>query len=272
VRDLGQLGEKLALFKPDAVFHLAAQAVVPRGYERPKLTWDTNATGTINVLEALREIGRPCAAVIVTTDKVYGGGEFPHIETDRLLGTCPYSASKVAAELAVEAYRTSFFAGRDHRIAVATARAGNVIGGGDFGYGRLVPNAIRALVTGNPIPVYHVLAVRPWQYVEDVIEGYILLGAKLMDVSAGRVTDPDRWCSAWNFGPEQHHTVQGVVVNLIDAWGSGEPAFVSTTLHEVQELRIDSLKARTLLGWQQRWSFVEGIKAAVAWYRRHTGA
>lgn len=248
--------------QPDFVFHLAAQAFVPRGFTDPVWTFETNTLGTVNLLEALRSLKKPCAVVVVTTDKVYGGPldgcpTCGHVEEDPLIGCCPYAASKVGAEHAVAAYRTIF--AKEGLITVATARAGNVIGGGDWGEGRLVPNAIRALRAKKPITVWHADAVRPWQYVEDVVRGYLMLGAALK-------AEPS-FEGAWNFGPTNHYTVLEVVEHLIAAWGEGTWEAAPKTFHEVSELRIDSTKARQRLGWEPLWALNDMIEATVKAYR-----
>lgn len=252
--------------KPDFVFHLAAQAFVPRGFTDPQETFETNVMGTVNLLEALRRAARPCAVVVVTTDKVYGGARADgraHIETDPLVGCCPYAASKVGAEHAVAAYRT-LFAREPFRIAVATARAGNVIGGGDWGEGRLIPNAIRALREDKPITIWNPAAVRPWQFVKDVVDGYLRLGFAL---TASRELNGVDAQGAWNFGPLHHYTVKEVVEKVIAAWGSGSWVQGSTTLHEVEELRIDSTKAYVNLGWTPMWTLDAAIKEIVEWHK-----
>lgn len=249
--------------QPRFVFHLAAQAYVPEGFAAPRDTFYSNTWGTVNLLEALRVLHRgPCAVVAVTTDKVYGQSASPAAEGWPLDGSCPYSASKVMAERAVACYRRAYFVPQDHKIAVATARAGNIIGPGDSpGFGRLVPDALEALRTGQPIPVYHAAAVRPWQAIWDVVDGYVLLGAAL--TSSNRAA----CAGAFNFGPHDHHTVIEVVERLINAWGSGTWIEVRRELHEVDELRISSSKAALLLGWHPRWTFEDTITATVRAYQ-----
>lgn len=265
VRNFDRLRKRLQETRPDIVFHLAAQAFVSVGYEQPKLTWETNVNGTLNVLESLRVIDRPCALVVVTSDKIYGATSKPATEATPLVGHCPYSASKTAAEMAVEAYRDGFFLPQQD-IAVATARAGNVIGGGDWGVGRLIPNAVRALRAGKPIQAWNPSAVRPWQFISDVISGYLRLGERLMIGSRG-----DRWqyATAWNFGPDQSRTVREVIERVIKEWGSGtwKDCRATTTLREVSELRIDSSEARTRLGWRPRWSFERAVRETIEWYK-----
>lgn len=262
VLDQSGLVRRLLRAAPDVVFHLAAQAFVPVGYEAPKDTFAVNAQGTVNLLEALRDLVRPCAVVVVTSDKVYEPSRRVHDEESALGGHCPYSASKAAAEMVVTAYREGFFA-PGHEIAVATARAGNIIGGGDAGRGRLVPNAIRALKAGQPIPVFNPRATRPWQYVEDVVQGYLRLGEALM--GDGRAD----YAVAWNFGPDEERSVVEVVEALIAEWGYGSWEVKPTTLREVEALHISSARARALLGWHPCWSFEAAIRETAAWYRKN---
>lgn len=258
-------------FAPDIVFHLAAQALVPVSFVEPLRTIDTNVMGTANLLEALRLENRPCAVVVVTSDKCYLPKDREwtvgdaHVETDHLGGHDPYASSKAGAEFVVEAYRTGFFA-PDHRIAVATARAGNVIGGGDWAFGRLIPNAVRALRAGKPIPVWNRHASRPWQYIEDVIEGYLLLGEALAQSNRARVA---AHCAAWNFGPDESHTVREVVERVIKEWGTGTWEQQDIELRETFTLRVNSMKARTQLGWQPHWGFETAIHETIKWYKEH---
>lgn len=272
VRDAERLRQVVEVVSPSIVFHLAAQAFVPVGYGRPQKTFATNAQGTVNVLEAVRVAAPDAAVVVVTTDKVYGdpgvwhfGGSVSHgvraaSEVDLLRGRCPYSTSKVLAEEAARCYRESY------DMLVATARAGNVIGPGDFGEGRLVPNAVDALRTGRPIPVFNERAVRPWQFLDDVIDGYLRLGAVLL-ADSRRSDSP--FASAFNFGPVDHHTVGEVVEEVIRAWGSGRWERVATSLREVDALWISSAKARQMLGWRSRVSFEEMITHTVRWYKEN---
>ncbi len=261
VRSWDQLAAAVEL-QPRFVFHLAAQAFVGEGYAAPLTTFHTNTWGTINVLEALRQLHHgKCAVVVVTTDKVYGQSASPAGEGWPLDGICPYSASKVMAERAVECYRRSYFR-PDNWIAVATARAGNIVGPGDRpGFGRLVPDALEALRAKRPISVFHAQAVRPWQAIWDVVEGYALLGAALAGPS------PDAFTGPFNFGPVHHHSVIDVVERLIAAWGAGTWEPVRRDLHEVDELRISSSKAALLLGWHPRWTFEDMITATVRAYQ-----
>lgn len=275
VLDFSHLSSVCYHFHPDLVFHLAAQAFVPVGFETPRETFEVNALGTVNLLEAIRwaKLDR-CAVVVVTTDKVYGEdpwcrglqGALPFREIDSLSGVCPYSASKVAAEHAVAAYRGAYW--RSGSVAVATARAGNIIGPGDWGIGRLIPNAVRALKLGYPAPCYSPGAVRPWQYVEDVLQGYVMLGAALVDSALVGSASTSRFCSAFNFGPDEHHTVAQVLDTVCGAWGNKASwEKVQTDLREAHELRIDSSKAHELLGWKPKWKFEEMIEKTIRWYK-----
>lgn len=262
VRDATNLRGAIRFARPNVVLHLAAQALVPISFKEPLATIETNVMGTANLLEALRLAARPCAVVVVTSDKCYlPCRHIDHVETDHLGGHDPYAASKAAAELVVTAYRDGFFA-PNHDIRVATARAGNVIGGGDWAEDRLFPNAIRALQKGQPIKVWNPAAVRPWQYVEDVIRGYLMLGERLMSEQG-----PD-YAQAWNFGPDTAHSVKEVVDLVIKEWGEGAWVHESTTLRETFELRVDSTKARECLGWRPFWSFEAAVKATVEWYKQ----
>lgn len=278
IRDPERVAEAVEHAAPDVIFHLAAQAIVAEGYARPRETFDTNVAGTVNVMEAVRRRERPCAVVVVTSDKCYAPAPtgVAHREDDPLGGNDPYAASKAAAELAVGAYRRAFFAPErvaEHGVAVATARAGNVIGGGDWAAHRLVPDAIRALEAGVPVPVRNPDHVRPWQHVLEPLSGYLLLGARLSDPTAER----GRFCGPWNFGPlpESDCNVGRLVDDVIRAWGGGSwervPAAVGGA--ETPELRLDITKATTRLGWRPRWDLDTAVRRTVEWYRsRHAGS
>src|SRR5262249_28489186 len=221
VRDLASLTRVTEQFRPEFVFHLAAQSLVRRGYRLPVATFETNVLGTANVLEAVRTAASPCSVVVVTSDKCYenDGRRGPYAETDRLGGHDPYSASKAAAEIVAAGYRASFFPPdrlAEHRIAVATARSGNVIGGGDWAEDRIVPDAIRALEGGVAVGGRNPSSVRPWQHVLDPLSGSLFLGARLSNGEAD-------FCEAWNFGPDSGNsrTVREVVEQVLRYWGSG---------------------------------------------------
>lgn len=276
VRDAEAVAEAVDGVDPDAVFHLAAQSLVGEGYARPAETFSTNVLGTVHVLDALRRRGKPCAVVVVTSDKVYSPAEdgHPHQEEDPLGGEDPYSASKAACEMAVAAYRASFFPPdrlSDHGVAVATARAGNVIGGGDWATDRIVPDAMRALASGRPVVLRNPTHVRPWQHVLEPLAGYLALGARLL--GADPVTAASA-CTAWNLAPRpgRDRSVRELAESIIAAWGEGtwvhEPR--PGALPERATLRLDPSKAERSLGWRSRWDVDEAVRRTVVWYRDHS--
>jgi CDP-glucose 4,6-dehydratase len=278
VRDLARFRAVLREARPDFVFHLAAQPLVRASYEVPLETLQTNVLGTAHVLEALRLEARPCAAVIVTSDKCYENREwiYGYREDEAMGGHDPYSMSKGAAELAVASWRRSFFPPaklEQHGIAVASARAGNVVGGGDWAKDRIVPDAVSALAEGRPIPVRNPGGVRPWQHVIEPLGGYLLLGARL----AGAGEQRAGFCEAWNFGPrpEDARPVREVVEALIAGWGAGswDDRHDPNAPHEAGLLRLSVEKAQARLGWVPRWRFEETFRRTVEWYRAfHAGA
>jgi CDP-glucose 4,6-dehydratase len=273
VRDVEALRAVVRETRPEYVFHLAAQPLVRRSYESPLLTIESNILGTANLLEAVRLEQVPCALVVVTSDKCYENREwlYGYRENEPMGGHDVYSMSKGAAELVVSAYRRSFFAaqaGSARGVRLATARAGNVIGGGDWAKDRLVVDAVRALLRREPIPVRNPDAVRPWQHVLEPLGGYLLLGARL----AGHGTqEPERFCEAWNFGPlaEAARPVGELVQALVAAWGEGswEDRRDPAAPHEAQLLRLSIEKAQAQLGWRPRWSFEQTVAGTVEWYR-----
>jgi CDP-glucose 4,6-dehydratase len=262
VRDEEALFRAIRAARPDYLFHLAAQPIVRSAHARPAETWSTNVTGTVNVLEALRRLGRPCPSVIVTTDKVYAEASSPHAEDEPLSGDEPYGASKAASELAVRAWRRSF-----GLRAVATARSGNVIGGGDWAQDRLVPDCVRALSAGRAIPVRNPAFVRPWQHVLDPLHGYLLLGVWL---GLRKRADLAGNSGAFNFGPRPggHRTVRDLVQEVLRRWpGRWRASAQAGTPREAPVLRLDASEARRLLGWTPRWGFAESVARTVAWYQ-----
>lgn len=268
VRDGSKLFDVVERVVPDFVFHLSAQSLVRRSYREPLATFDTNIQGTANLLGAVHRLASPCAVVVVTSDKCYenDGRREPYSEDDRLGGRDPYSASKGAAEIVTASYRASFFP-PDHHIAVATARSGNVIGGGDWNEDRLVPDAIRALEKNESILIRNRFSVRPWQHVLDPLSGYLLLGAKLANGVDVR--------EAWNFGPGASNTrsVSDVVEEVLRNWGSGTWTDASdpNAPHEAAHLALSIEKARTRLQWEPRWAFEEAIRRTIDWYRCAAG-
>jgi CDP-glucose 4,6-dehydratase len=267
VRNLQKLQKTMSQVKPDIVFHLAAQPLVRASYLNSIETFQTNVIGTANVLEALRG-STAKAVVIVTTDKVYDNKEDGRSfkETDPLGGHDPYSASKGAAEIIIASYRNSFFNakdyGRKHSTLIASARAGNVIGGGDFGQDRLVPDVVRAILAKKRLMLRYPRAVRPWQHVLEPLSGYLLLAEKLY---AGK----KECAGAWNFGPRASDVkpVEWVVEELCARWGSPKihSAAKAKQAHEAQYLKLHIGKARTLLGWKPRWSITKALDKTVEW-------
>jgi CDP-glucose 4,6-dehydratase len=261
--------------EPDLILHLAAQPLVRESHRDPLTTLDTNVMGTANLLDAVRRTGVPSAVVVVTSDKCYDTRRpGPYREGDPLGGDDVYSASKGATELVAASFRSSFFPIDDvasHGVAIATARAGNVLGGGDWAADRLVPDAIRALTAGEVVALRRPYAVRPWQHVIDPLAGYLALGAALCSSSpAERATA----ASAWNFGPDEQstRTAANVVDAIIAAYGSGEWRNTGDPgPHETARLTLDSSRARRELGWAPRWTFERTISATVDWFRHYHG-
>lgn len=266
IRDAAAIRRVVEETRPDIVFHLAAQALVRRSYDQPKVTFDTNVSGAVNLLEALRPCDSLRALVFVTSDKAYLNKEWTwgYRESDELGGHDPYSASKAAAEMVFMAYRHSFFQSRPD-VGVASARAGNVIGGGDWATDRVIPDCMRALRDGEPIELRNPQATRPWQHVLDPLHGYLVLAAALLD-------SPPAFSSAWNFGPEIERgmTVREIADRAVECWGSGrviedrdrEAVFE----HVLLQLCID--KAKLELGWLPLWSSAEAVERTVEWYLR----
>ena len=271
IRDGARLEAAIRSSRPDVILHLAAQSVVYDGYARPAETFSVNVLGTAVLLDAVRAIGRPCAVVIVTSDKCYANDESgrPFNEDDPLGGHDPYSASKAGTELVAAAYRQSYFPPSDverHGIAVATARAGNVVGGGDWTSHGVVADIVRSLTAGDAVRLRRPNAIRPWQHVLEPLGGYLTLAAKLMG--------PDRgdYCRAWNFGPDpaDEATVSELTDRFIAAWGSGrwDDAGQVGDLPEAGILRLSIERARLGLGWRPRWHLSETIDRTVRWYQR----
>ena len=269
IRDLKLLSRALAAAKPDFVFHLAAQSLVRLSYEQPVETYATNVMGTVHLLDALRGLKNPCAVVLVTTDKCYENREwiYGYRENDPLGGHDPYSSSKAAAEIAIAAYRRSFFA--EHPVRIASGRAGNVIGGGDWAKDRIVPDCIRALQAGRPIPVRNKHATRPWQHVLEPLSGYLWLGALLgqRDSSSAVV---ENLSSAFNFGPslESNCNVENLVNEILRHWpGRWTDQSNPNAVHEASLLNLATDKAHHLLGWKPVWDFATTVEKSVTWYR-----
>jgi CDP-glucose 4,6-dehydratase len=265
IRDAKHVSSSLLKTAPDLVFHLAAQPLVRHSYNDPVTTYETNVLGTIHILEAMRNLQHPCAAVMVTTDKCYENREWlqGYREDDPLGGRDPYSSSKAACEIAIASWRRSFY--QNHPVKIASARAGNVIGGGDWAADRIVPDCIRALQSGNPIPVRNRTATRPWQHVLEPLGGYLTLAA-LLQTSP----NPEPLCSAFNFGPGlgSNRTVRELVEQTTRHWpGRWIEKSHSEAPHEAGKLNLSTDKAFHLLGWQPRWNFEAAVEKTVTWYR-----
>ncbi len=272
IRDPQPLAELVAAADPEVVLHLAAQPLVRRSYRDPLGTWATNVQGSLNLLEALRPLDHPCAVVMVTTDKVYANREwcYGYRETDRLGGHDPYSASKAAAELAIASWRASFCGVSPHQtshLAIASARAGNVIGGGDWAADRIVPDAMRACAADRPLPLRNPRATRPWQHVLEPLGGYLLLAEALR-------SNPASHAEAWNFGPhsEANRSVQDLVEALYQHWpGQWQDLSDPEDPHEADLLHLVIDKAQHRLGWFPRWDFATTVARTAGWYRSVAG-
>ena len=252
--------------QPDVLFHLAAQPLVIRSYAEPVETWSTNVIGTANVLSALSQASNLCAAVVVTTDKVYENREweYGYRETDRLGGHDPYSASKAATEILCSSWRKSFFESNS-AVRMATARAGNVIGGGDWSDNRIVPDIVRAIGAGLKVKVRNPSSTRPWQHVLDPLNGYLTLAEKLYESSDTELQ------TAFNFGPsvDAQKPVGELVITALRHWpGTAEVAPSNTSgAHEAGKLALNIERSATRLGWTPTWGFELAVQATISWYR-----
>lgn len=273
IRDREAVETAIAAVRPDLIFHLAAQPLVRESYRSPLETFDTNVIGSVHVLEALRKLPGACAALMITTDKVYENREwgFPYKENDRLGGFDPYSSSKAAAEICIASYQKAFFAPEkfnEHRKAVAVARGGNVIGGGDRAEDRIIPDLIRAIEADEELRVRNPRAIRPWQHVLELLYGYCLLGMRLSK-------DPLHFQGAYNFGPRDgdEMTVEELVLTAICLYGKGRYAHCPDPeeLHEAGILRLNIEKAQKLLNWHPRWSSAKAVEKTICWYRDIAG-
>jgi CDP-glucose 4,6-dehydratase len=269
IRDLPALQAALKRAAPEIVIHMAAQPLVRRAYRQPVETYATNVMGTVHLLEAVRHSPGVRAVLIVTSDKCYDNREWvwPYRETDPLGGFDPYSSSKGCAELVTAAWRNAFFpadAYDQHGVAIASARAGNVIGGGDWAEDRLIPDVLRAFEAGQPVVIRNPEAVRPWQHVLEPLSGYLMLAQSLVDSGAA-------FCGGWNFGPREgdSHTVASVVERFAQALGAHWQCDTREQPHEAHQLRLDSSKARALLGWQPRWTLDATLQRIHEWHAAH---
>lgn len=269
LRDAARVRGALRRFEPELVFHLAAQPLVRRSYRDPAGTFDTNVMGLVHLLEAVRATPSVRAVVNATTDKCYrnDGSSRPFREGDDLGGHDPYSASKACAELVSASWRAAFLAhddGRGHPVALATARAGNVIGGGDWGADRLIPDLVRAACANRPTLIRQPAAVRPWQHVLEPLAGYLCLGQRLL-------VDPHSASEAWNFGPppDAHRGVQQVIEAFAASWPAVRYAIDDAAHpHEAASLRLDCRKAGERLQWRSVWDLQTTLRRSARWYRR----
>lgn len=269
IRDKERLKDEILSFQPDFIFHLAAQPLVLRSYEIPAETFEVNVVGTANLLEAVKELNKKCSIIIVTTDKVYENKEkdILYKEDDTLGGYDPYSASKACTEIVVSSFRNSFFNVNQfqiHQKAIGSARAGNVIGGGDWSDNRIIPDVARALLNNEKIKVRSPGAVRPWQHVLEPLSGYLLLAGHLNN-------QPIQYSKPFNFGPlpGDHLTVKELVELAIRVWGKGEMEISGNNLlHEAGLLKLDIQKAITELNWHPRLDAREAVEWTIEWYKK----
>lgn len=271
IRDADAVAKALAQAQPDTVIHMAAQALVLESYAKPAETYAVNTMGTVHVLDAIRSAPSVRAAVVVTSDKCYENREWlwGYREDEPMGGHDPYSSSKGCAELVTSAYRRSFFPPAQHarhRVALASVRAGNVIGGGDWATDRLVPDMIRAFASGAPAIIRNPDAVRPWQHVLEPLSGYLTLAERLHTHGA-------EFAQGWNFGPfdEDARPVGWIADGLAKRWGGGAAwkAQPSDGPHEAGYLKLDCSKARARLGWRPRWPLAEALARIVDWHKAH---
>lgn len=272
IRDGEAVTEALGAARPDFVFHLAAQALVRRSYVDPVETFEVNALGTVRLLEAVRAAGLSCPVIVVTSDKCYEnrGWEWGYRENDPLGGHDVYSMSKAATELVAQSWRRSFFQTEARLGPLATVRAGNVIGGGDYAADRIVPDCVRALLAGQPIPVRNPHATRPWQHVLDCLSGYLWLGARLAAPEREA-----RLADAFNFGPDarSNQPVAALVTEFLQHWpGEWRDESRADAPHEASFLHLDTDRAAQWLGWHPSWNFADTVRETARWYHaRHVG-
>ena len=268
LRDKKSLEKEITDFQPDFVFHLAAQPLVRLSYDIPAETFEVNVIGTANVLDAVRLLEKKCEVVLITTDKVYHNNEwiYPYRENDRLGGYDPYSASKACAELVIDSYRSSFFNSKTHakhKKAIAVARAGNVIGGGDWSKDRLIPDIAKAFALNKAVVIRNPKSVRPWQHVLEPVFGYLLLGKKLSE-------DPLKFNQAYNFGPHISDAlpVENMLELAIQSWGKGEYKIESdeNQPHEAGLLKLDISRAISELKWEPKLNAEKAVSMTMDWY------
>lgn len=272
IRDGERMKEIFKEYTPEILFHLAAQPLVRLSYDIPVDTYQTNVMGTINIMEAIRMTNSVKVGIMVTTDKCYDNRECMdgYVETDPFGGYDPYSSSKGACEIAIQSWRRSFFNpedyGKTHSVSLASARAGNVIGGGDWAKDRIIPDCIRALETNSIIDIRSPKAIRPWEHVLEPLSGYMLLAQKMW-------SNPTKYCEGWNFGPENNNilSVWDVASSIIKSFGYGVLNDVSNhkDLHEANLLMLNISKAKTRLGWHPRLNAKQTAELTTDWYKRY---
>lgn len=272
IRDYESMSKAIQETQPDVVLHLAAETVVRRSYRIPRETFDINVTGTASVLDAVGQLDRPCAVVAVTSDKCYANHDqvWGYRENDPLGEQEPYGASKAAAEILINAYRHSYFPPEkvgQHGIKLASARAGNVIGGGDWTEDALIVDMVKAVSEGREVDIRNPHALRPWQHVLQALDGYLSLTAKLLE------SDEPQYCSGWNIGPMPGNElpVQEIVERFLSDWGSGtwRDASDPNQPHEANILRLNIDKAIWQLNWRPRWGIDQALHYTLDWYRQH---
>lgn len=273
IRDGKKMKEIFAEYQPEIVFHLAAQPLVRLSYEIPVETYETNVMGTINVMEAIRTTNSVKVGIMITTDKCYENKEqiWGYRENEPMGGYDPYSSSKGATEIAISSWRRSYFNPDDygvkHHVSLASVRAGNVIGGGDWALDRIIPDCIKAIEVGNPITIRNKRAIRPWQHVLEPLSGYMVLACKMWQ-------EPKKYCEGWNFGPraESISTVWEVASKIIKNYGRGSLIDMSNNkaVHEANLLMLDISKAKFRLGWEPRMDIDQCVALVTDWYKRYT--
>lgn len=271
VRDYNRLRKTVETYPPEIIFHLAAQSLVRRSYCDPIETYSTNVMGTVNLLEAVRQVGGVRVVVNVTSDKCYENREqiWGYRESDPMGGYDPYSSSKGCAELITAAYRNSFFNSKDypnHRVALASARAGNVIGGGDWGEDRLIPDCVRATLKGEKIVIRRPASTRPWQHVLEPLNGYLMLAERLYN-------DGIEFTQGWNFGPidQDAKNVEWIVRKFCEGWNNA-PGYIiekNPQPHETNCLKLDCSKAMTVLGWMPKWDVETALYKVIQWTKHY---
>ncbi len=273
IRDADLVAAVLRSSQPEIVIHMAAQALVRYSYDHPVETYATNVMGLVNLFEAIRKSDTVRSVVVVTSDKCYENKEWVwgYREDESMGGSDPYSSSKGCAELVTAAYQRSFFRAdsyNSHGVAVASARAGNVIGGGDWALDRLVPDIMRAFIAGKRVKIRNPKSIRPWQHVMEPLTGYLTLGEQLY------LSGP-KYCGGWNFGPAESDAkpVEWIVNQLSSHWGGGAKWEVDPIPgpHEASYLKLDCAKARTYLNWRERWTLAEALESISNWYKGEAG-